>query len=278
MPNWTNNKAEFYNDDVVQVEQFVAHLNFLDENKTDDNIEAGLFAYFCPRPASEEDNWYSWNASNWGTKWEASIYSWYRQSENSLVIIFDTAWAPPLAFYDFLENNTDWTVDATYFEGSMGFVGRYSEGFDDYYDYDGVASLDLIPEDLVKEWNLRELFDEDAESPEWKTPEWDTPQENAFNDEVGREWLRELLSESVVKVTFTKKDGSERVMSCTLSENLIPKAPIHATNTNNPIDFPKTRKISTEVQAVFDIEAQSWRSFRWDSIKQIDFALGEENV
>ena len=90
--------------------------------------------------------------------------------------------------------------------------------------------------------------------------------------------MRELLSESVVKVTFTKKDGSERVMNCTLSENLIPKAPIHATNTNNPIDFPKTRKISTEVQAVFDIEAQSWRSFRWDSIKQIDFALGEENV
>ena len=101
---------------------------------------------------------------------------------------------------------------------------------------------------------------------------------NAFNDEVGREWLRELLSESVVKVTFTKKDGSERVMSCTLSENLIPKAPIHVTNTNNPIDFSKTRKINTEVQPVFDIEAQSWRSFRWDSIKQIDFALGKENV
>ena len=95
-------------------------------------------------------------------------------------------------------------------------------------------------------------------------------------------WTLGLLHDENLKsdmcVTFTKKDGTQRVMNCTLSENLIPKAPIHATNTNNPIDFPKTKKINTEVQPVFDIEAQSWRSFRWDSIKQINFALGEENV
>lgn len=91
---------------------------------------------------------------------------------------------------------------------------------------------------------------------------------NAFADEFGREWLRELLRERVVGVTFMKKDGTERVMQATLSEDFIPKA----TNSDN---FANSRKKSDEALAVWDTEAQSWRSFRWDSVKQINFSLGE---
>jgi len=292
MPNWCGNNAEFNNDDVAEVAKLEAHLKFLDENKSDNNIEAGLFGYFVPRPPEfdEGESWYTWNIENWGTKWEASIYSWEKLNDNSIRINFDTAWAPPTAFYESLARETEWYVTATYYEPGMAFVGSNIAGDDEYYQIEDIDSLDDIPEDLLEEYNIREQMEEweeeksDEEALEELKKEFealsvsDEPAKNAFNDEVGREWLRELLSESVVKVTFTKKDGSERVMNCTLSENLIPKAPIHATNTNNPIDFPKTRKISTEVQPVFDIEAQSWRSFRWDSIKQINFALGEENV
>ena len=80
--------------------------------------------------------------------------------------------------------------------------------------------------------------------------------------------MKDLLHERVVGVTFTKKDGTERVMQATLSENFIPEA----TNTENSAT---TRKKSDEALAVWDIEAEGWRSFRWDSIKSVNFSLGE---
>jgi hypothetical protein len=88
-------------------------------------------------------------------------------------------------------------------------------------------------------------------------------EKNAFADENGREWLRELLRERVVGVTFIKKDGTERVMQATLSENFIPEV-------QNSENSATTRKKSDEALAVWDIEAQSWRSFRWDSVQKID--------
>ena len=285
MPNWCANNAEFYNEDVAKVNELEARL----KNLTD---EDGLFSFFVKIPAEEKENWYDWNTANWGTKWEASVYSHERTDDNTIRVNFDTAWCPPIALYEFLSQNTDWYTEATYYESGMAFIGKVSGEFDECYTIDDVGSLDDIPEELIEEYNVRELMEElefesqDNDDEQLSMEEYldaaaekdDGIPKNAFNDEAGREWLRELLSESVVKVIFTKKDGSERVMNCTLSENLIPKAPIHATNTNNPIDFPKTKKINTEVQPVFDIEAQSWRSFRWDSIKQINFALGKENV
>jgi hypothetical protein len=57
-------------------------------------------------------------------------------------------------------------------------------------------------------------------------------------------------------------------MQATLSEDFIPEA----TNTENSAN---SRKKSDEALAVWDTEAQAWRSFRWDSVKQINFSLGE---
>lgn len=89
--------------------------------------------------------------------------------------------------------------------------------------------------------------------------------EHAFSTEEGREWIRGVLRmHEDVTITFTKKDGTERVMKCTLLENLIPA--------------DKTPKGSTKAQpteslAVFDKEANDWRSFRFDSIKKVEFSL-----
>ena len=96
----------------------------------------------------------------------------------------------------------------------------------------------------------------------------DEPAKHAFDDETGREWLRELLRERVVGVVFTKKDGTERVMQATLSEDLIPEV-------LNSEKTATTRKKSDEALAVWDTEAEAWRSFRWDSVKTINFSLGD---
>lgn len=72
--------------------------------------------------------------------------------------------------------------------------------------------------------------------------------------------LRDSLQKGIVTVTFTKKDGSERVMKCTLSENFITQK-----------DLPKgnTRASNAETIAVYDVDVLGWRSFRIDSVKSI---------
>lgn len=88
-------------------------------------------------------------------------------------------------------------------------------------------------------------------------------------------WLRGHLALGPVTVTFTKKDGTERVMECTTSPALVPVDVVeekHYTNTDNPIDFPKPkkeRKVNEDVCPVYDLESKHWKSFRWDSIKQV---------
>jgi hypothetical protein len=93
-----------------------------------------------------------------------------------------------------------------------------------------------------------------------------------------KKWLCGHLRLGPVTVIFTKKDGTERVMECTTAPSLVPVVaePVHYTNTDNPIDFPvakKERKINEDVMPVYDLESLAWKSFRWDSIKQVSFKL-----
>ena len=85
-----------------------------------------------------------------------------------------------------------------------------------------------------------------------------------FKTTKEKDWLRTLLKERIVGITFIKKDGSERLMKCTLLESKIPSE-------FAPKGSEKTK--SDEVLPVFDVENEGWRSFRWDSIKKIDFSL-----
>ena len=86
----------------------------------------------------------------------------------------------------------------------------------------------------------------------------------AFSKENGKNWLKTLLSERIVTIDFIKKDGSARTMNCTLSENKIPAQ-------NAPKGSGKAK--SEEALAVFDVEKQEWRSFRWDSITRTRFDI-----
>ena len=86
-----------------------------------------------------------------------------------------------------------------------------------------------------------------------------------FTTKKEKDWLRTLLKEDVVSITFIKKDGSERIMKCTLLESKIPSE-------FAPKGLEKTK--SDEVLPVFDVESDGWRSFRWDSIRKIEFSLG----
>ena len=73
--------------------------------------------------------------------------------------------------------------------------------------------------------------------------------------------LIKTLSEGIAIVTFTKKDGTERVMRCTRNPSFIP-AEFH----------PKTSDEKENLEAsdnirVFDVEKQGWRSFNYSTVK-----------
>lgn len=91
-----------------------------------------------------------------------------------------------------------------------------------------------------------------------------TSENRVFKTNEDKEWLRVLLHEREVSVSFTKKDGTERKMLCTLAENKIPSEKM-------PKNSGKSK--SDDALAVFDIEKNDWRSFRWDSVTKIDFKI-----
>ena len=85
-----------------------------------------------------------------------------------------------------------------------------------------------------------------------------------------KKWLRSHLKFGPVTVTFTKKDGSERVMKCTTNPTYILfKEPAL-------VESKREKTINDDVMPVYDMEAGHWKSFRWDSIKSVSFTLGEE--
>ena len=77
---------------------------------------------------------------------------------------------------------------------------------------------------------------------------------------IMREDLVDRLKQSVVNVVFTKTDGSERTMNCTLKLENIPED-----------QHPKTTiKSESDQICVFDIDIQEWRSFNFSSVKTVN--------
>ena len=76
---------------------------------------------------------------------------------------------------------------------------------------------------------------------------------------ITRETVASILKTDIANVTFTKADGTERVMKCTLVDEYIP----------NTDERTSTRAVNESVLPVWDIDKNAWRSFRIDSVKAI---------
>jgi hypothetical protein len=72
--------------------------------------------------------------------------------------------------------------------------------------------------------------------------------------------LSEMLRAGKIEVSFIKKDGSGRVMNCTLMEKYLP--PLME-------DAEITTKDNPDVLVVWDIDNSGWRSFRINSIVNV---------
>jgi len=77
-----------------------------------------------------------------------------------------------------------------------------------------------------------------------------------------KEELKKRLVESVVEIQFEKADGTLRTMKATLDPAILPQ-PVASDEEVN-----RNRAPNEEVQVVWDVDAQGWRSFRWDRLKE----------
>lgn len=91
---------------------------------------------------------------------------------------------------------------------------------------------------------------------------------------IDRQATIDNLRAKEMVVHFTKKNGEERIMTCTLRPDFIPQDSMPKGTTKKE---PKPLAEQTAC-SVYDVEAKGWRSFLWDNvteIKDIDTAMAQ---
>ena len=78
-----------------------------------------------------------------------------------------------------------------------------------------------------------------------------------------RDGLVDMLKNNVVVVTFTKVNGEERVMTCTLQASHIPNAPTQKG------ELVVEKKSNSNTVSAWDVNANGWRSLRVENVKSI---------
>jgi hypothetical protein len=182
MPNWCNNTLRLEHTDPAMIQKFMAGFKkgeamqeFLpcpDELRNEqapyrgDNAEQLMEKYGAT-------DWYNWCVNNWGSKWDIGGDDEYLIDEvdtNTVRVSFDSAWAPPIAFYEHLAS-IGFNVEAMYYEPGMCFAGTVTssdgEIFDDYYEYSDMSSdevRDTLPSELDEQFGISEqMADWEAE-------------------------------------------------------------------------------------------------------------------
>jgi hypothetical protein len=97
---------------------------------------------------------------------------------------------------------------------------------------------------------------------------------NMVETKLKKDVLSDLLRSSIITVSFTKLNGEERVMNCTLQPSLLPDSEREKTTAKTKND---------QVINVWDTDLDAWRSFRIDSvisanIKGVDLFMSPDGV
>lgn len=190
MPNWCMNHATFEHDDDALLQRLVDAFNsgstmqeFWPCPQELRDTAAGYLGNTDAQKELEQKevenvkkygdkNWYDWCVNNWSTKWDfgrdqdvtlkndprrAVIAE--KNGRKYVEIGFDTAWSPPLGFYEYMHTHHGFKVEAQYFEPGMGFVGTSKNGDDNTISIREFTQEWLknnVPERLCEIFNLYE--------------------------------------------------------------------------------------------------------------------------
>ena len=177
MPNWCENTVTLEHDDPAMIRR--AETAFADRR---------FLAEFVPLPTGEWD--YDWCVNEWGTKWDVGSGDGINDvQENSIVLYFDSAWAPPTQAYTKLVEQ-GFRVYATYYEPGMCFAGIWDNGSDDYYEYGDMSAEEIaetLPEELEDTYGISEQVAE-WEAEQEDEEDLDTDDTNLDVNGTGNKW------------------------------------------------------------------------------------------
>lgn len=77
---------------------------------------------------------------------------------------------------------------------------------------------------------------------------------------ISKSNLIRLLQDGIITVKFAKKDGTERIMKCTLAEAII-----------EPYEkkTDRVKPVIDNIMSVWDVENNGWRSVNLDTIMDV---------
>jgi hypothetical protein len=93
-------------------------------------------------------DWYGWRLAKWDTKWDICDAEIQEKHKDEITVSFDTAWSPPIAFYEKLVE-LGFSVKAFYSEPGMGFAGYWNDGESHQVELNG----DEDEHDISEEWS-----------------------------------------------------------------------------------------------------------------------------
>ena len=185
MPNWCSNTLTLVHEDrkmisrAVKAAQKDALLNEFvpcpDALNTTVEGSYGDPAEQAEHVAKQEHNrqtygyssWYDFAIGEWGCKWDisngGSDYKIEKVSDGySVTLSFDTAWSPPIKFYDKLVE-LEFKVDAMYYEPGVNYCGQYFDGQDETYELSDLTSeeaQETLPTELDEAFGISEQIAE----------------------------------------------------------------------------------------------------------------------
>jgi len=120
-------------------------------------------------------DWYAFQTANWGTKWDVSCDS-VEIDDDGLGFsgVFESAWAPPMGIAEALVEQ-GYEVTLYYYEPGMAYVGKFEDGSDDYYEYNGENSKTVraaIGDELDDMFGISESMAEYEAENEEELTEW----------------------------------------------------------------------------------------------------------
>ena len=154
MPNWCSVNITFEHNDPEMLARVVKAAE----------ANTGILKEFIPVPeilqnevASEEEclascgysNWYDFCTNEWGTKWDLSDPMVSVNDNGTVTVMCETAWGPPIAALDALQNQ-GFGIVAYYYEPGMQFAGIYTnDSHDEYSDWgDSNGATEMLPDEL----------------------------------------------------------------------------------------------------------------------------------
>jgi hypothetical protein len=190
MPNWCANKVTFKHSDPKQLHKLVRAWNSGCLMGTFLPCPAELKATIagCVGPAGSAaqlaleaqeqqnielygaKNWYDWQVGHWGTKWDVGRETdqtpkRVSPSAKHITLVFDSAWSPPIQFFEHLRAVEGFNITAYCFEPGVGFCGIYRDGVIEEFDVPTKQNeLEKLPKRLVQAFAMNEWVTNELES------------------------------------------------------------------------------------------------------------------